>query len=104
MLYLVLTRRKPTKGYVHQIDSRAIGYALIRIKAGRMQTSDTLDYSAGALLKPKIGDYVDSGSRIGTVLSNDEDKGKEVAELIRNAYSLIPEQIDKEKLIYDILR
>ncbi|HCM14958.1 MAG TPA: thymidine phosphorylase [Candidatus Cloacimonas sp.] len=93
-----------TKGYVHQIDSRAIGYALIRIKAGRMQTSDTLDYSAGALLKPKIGDYVDSGSRIGTVLSNDEDKGKEVAELIRNAYSLIPEQIDKEKLIYDILR
>ncbi|MCK9557076.1 MAG: thymidine phosphorylase [Candidatus Cloacimonetes bacterium] len=91
-------------GYVHEIDSRAIGYALVRIKAGRMQTTDSLDYAAGALLKPKIGDYVEAGSRIGMVHSNDEIKGKEVAELIRKAYRLMPDKKDKEKLILDILR
>lgn len=91
-------------GYVHSIDSRAIGYALVRIKAGRMKTSDTLDYSSGALLKPKIGDQVEAGTEIGIVHANDEALGKEVADMIRKAYSILPEPKAKEKLIFDIMR
>jgi len=90
-------------GFIQAIDARAIGYALIRIKAGRMKTGDTLDYSAGAMLKPKIGDEIKSGDEIGIVHANDEAKGKEVAELIRKAYSISPAPVKREELIFEIM-
>lgn len=92
-----------TSGYVHAIDARAIGYALVQIKAGRMQTGDKLDYSSGALLNPKISDKVEAGEQIGTVHANDEAKGRIVANLIRDAYKIAPVQKEKEPLIFEIM-
>lgn len=91
-------------GFIHEIDSRAIGYALVRIKAGRMKTSDTLDYSSGAILKPKIGSYVQAGEEIGRVHCNDEAKGKEVVEMIYNAYKILEAEKEPEALIYEIMK
>ena len=92
-----------TSGYIHEIDARAIGYALVQIKAGRMQTGDTLDYSSGALLHPKISDRVEAGEQIGTVHANDEAKGRAVAELIRAAYKVAAVEKEREPLIYEIM-
>ncbi len=89
-------------GFVHQIDSRAIGYALVRINAGRMKVGDRLDYGAGALLFPKTGDQITAGERIGTVLSNHPGKGEEVAELIRAAYQISPLPVEREPLVFEI--
>lgn len=89
-------------GYVHSIDSRAIGYALVRIKAGRMQVSDTIDYAAGALLYPKIGDVINAGDKLGEVHAASQSQAEEVAELIRNAYKIAAFPKSKEPLIYEI--
>ncbi len=89
-------------GYVHSIDSRAIGYALVRIKAGRMQVSDTIDYAAGALLYPKIGDVINAGDKLGEVHAVSQSQAEEVAELIRNAYKIAEFPKSKEPLIYEI--
>jgi len=75
-------------GYVHAIDCRAIGYALVGVKAGRMQVSDTLDYGAGALLDPKIGDQVSAGQAIGEVLANDLAAAEHAARLISASYAV----------------
>ena len=91
-----------TSGYVKSIDSRAIGYALVRIKAGRMKVSDAIDYGAGALLIPKIGDYLKQGEPIGEIHANDAAKAEEVAALVRAAYEIVAEPVEKEKLIFDI--
>jgi pyrimidine-nucleoside phosphorylase len=90
-------------GFIHAIDSRAIGYALVRIKAGRMKTTDLLDYSAGALLYPKIGDQVTAGDTIGILHCNDEIQGREVLRMIQDAYSISEAVKEKEELIYEIL-
>ncbi|HNQ43137.1 MAG TPA: thymidine phosphorylase [Candidatus Cloacimonadota bacterium] len=90
-------------GYIHKIDTRAIGYALVQIKAGRMKTDDLLDYSAGALLCPKIGTQLKAGEQIGVVYANDLDKGREVAELIRKAYKIADIPAAREPLIYEII-
>lgn len=87
------------EGYIHAIDSRAIGYALVKIKAGRMKVSDRLDYGAGAILTPKIGDQVQAGQKIGEVLSNDSAKGEEVARLIAKAYPIADFPKEPEPLI-----
>jgi pyrimidine-nucleoside phosphorylase len=89
-------------GYVHQIDSRAIGYALVKIKAGRMQVSDTIDYGAGALLYPKIGDKVQVGQKIGEVHAATIKQAEEVADLILKSYHIAEIPKEKEPLIFEI--
>ncbi|MDD4309071.1 MAG: thymidine phosphorylase [Candidatus Cloacimonetes bacterium] len=89
-------------GYVHQIDSRSIGYALVRIKAGRMQVSDTIDYGAGALLYPKIGDKIQVGQKIGEVHAATLRQADEVANLILKSYHIAEFPKDKEPLIFEI--
>jgi len=90
-----------TAGYVRAIDARAIGYALVRIKAGRMKVSDTLDYGAGALLIPKIGDFLEAGEPIGEIHANDPAQAELVARLVRAAYTLSSEPVPREDLILD---
>lgn len=90
-------------GYIQHIDCRAIGYALVRVKAGRMKVSDQIDYGAGALLIPKIGDYVRAGDPLGELLCNDSAQAPSVVELIRAAYRIAPEPQPREELILDIL-
>lgn len=90
-------------GWVKAIDSRAIGYALVRVKAGRMKVSDSLDYGAGALLIPKIGDRLELEEPIGEIHANDPAKAEEVARLIRAAYTISPDPVPKEDLILDII-
>ncbi len=95
--------RAAKTGYIHSIDSKAIGYALVRVKAGRMKVSDQLDYGAGALLIPKVGNRVSEGDPLGELLCNDASRGEEVAELIRSAYQIKPEPVGKEELILGIV-
>ena len=90
-------------GYVRAIDCRAIGYALVRVKAGRRKVSDAIDYGAGALLIPKLGDRLEAGEPIGEVHCNELAAGQEAARLIRAAYSLGEEPVSKEDLILAIL-
>ena len=89
----------PASGWIAQIDSRAIGYALVRIKAGRMKVTDSLNPGAGAYLKRKIGDQVQAGEVIGTILSNDERAGQAAASAIAAAYKIAPQQIPAQEII-----
>ncbi|MDP2173874.1 MAG: thymidine phosphorylase [Candidatus Cloacimonadaceae bacterium] len=90
-------------GFVHAIDSRAIGYALIRVNAGRMKVADLIDYGAGALLYPKIGHQINVGDEIGILYSNDQSKGEEAAALIRQSYKISEFPCPNETLIHEIL-
>ncbi len=92
-----------TAGYIKAIDARAIGYALVRIKAGRMKVTDTLDYGAGALLIPKIGDFLAAGEPLGEIHANDPAQAEEVARLVRAAFTFSPEPVPREDLILDII-
>lgn len=87
-------------GYIQAIDSRAIGYALVRIKAGRMKTSDALDYSAGAKLPFKIGDKIAAGEELGRVYCNKESDGIEVAKLIQSAFRIEELPLEKQAMLY----
>ena len=91
-------------GYVHQIDCRAIGYALVQIQAGRMKVTDQIDYSAGAVLYPKIGTQVSQGETIGIIHCNDPIRGEQVAKLVEAAYSINPIPKAIEPMIFEITK
>lgn len=90
-------------GFVHAIDSRAIGYALVRVNAGRMQVTDKIDYGAGALLYHKIGHEVHAKDEIGVLHCSDQSSGEAVAAMIRGAYKISEFPCPQEALIHEIL-
>ncbi|MDZ4122186.1 MAG: thymidine phosphorylase, partial [Candidatus Cloacimonadaceae bacterium] len=94
----------PRDGFIHSIDSRKIGYSLIKIKAGRMKVSDAIDYTAGATLPLKIGEYVKKGDVIGLVHCNSEERGREVVSDIREAYKIADIEAAKQELIHKVSR
>lgn len=93
----------PLTGYVQSIDSRAIGYSLVKLKAGRMKADDTLDYGTGAKLYKKIGDRVVKSEVIGHVYANDSKSADDMAKTLLGAYTIENVFKEKEPLIYDIL-
>ncbi|MDD3465416.1 MAG: thymidine phosphorylase, partial [Candidatus Cloacimonetes bacterium] len=60
-----------------------------------------LDYGAGALLIPKIGDFLEAGEPIGEIHANNPAQAELVARLVRVAYTLSPEPVPREDLILD---
>jgi len=86
-------------GYIQDIDSRNIGYALIGVKAGRTSVTDTIDYGTGAILYPKVGDKITHGTKIGILFTNDLTNSKIVLQRIVSSYKLSPEPVAKEDII-----
>ena len=64
-----------------------------------MKVTDSLDPGAGAYLERKIGDQVQAGEVIGTVLSNDESAGQAAASAIAAAYRISPEPAPAQEII-----
>jgi len=86
-------------GYVSKIDSRNIGYALITLGAGRQAVTDSIDYSAGAVLYPKIGTYIHKGDLLGIIYANNETKAKSIISRIIASYQMTTEQVPAQDII-----
>jgi pyrimidine-nucleoside phosphorylase len=75
-------------GYVHSLAARPIGQATMLLGAGRARVDSKIDPSVGVILHKKVGDRVESGEPLCTVLVNDE-PGIDVAlAMIGDAYRI----------------
>lgn len=89
-------------GWIDFIDSQNIGYALIDIGAGRKTLDSLLNYSAGAYLPQKIGDYIEKGQPIGIIFCDNKKSGKEVAKKILESYNFSEKKVKKQDMIIKI--
>lgn len=87
-----------TEGYVKDINSREIGWAMIDVGAGRRKISDKIDYTAGLKLSKKVGDYVQKNEILGELFYNNR-KGERVADRIKKSYLLCTEQVQEKSKI-----
>ena len=53
--------KAPEAGCITHMDTEGIGVASVMLGAGRNKKEDTIDYSAGILLRKKYGDRVEAG-------------------------------------------
>jgi len=90
-------------GWIEQIDSQKIGYALIDIGAGRRTLDTALDYGSGAYLPLKIGDSIQKGETIGTVYSSDVSQGEMVARKIAKSFKVCKVPRKREVMLLDRL-
>lgn len=57
----------PESGYVYNMDARAVGLSIIKLKGGRTIAGEKLDLATGYSNFAQIGDYVDNNTPIAIV-------------------------------------
>ena len=64
----------PRSGHIAALDTGEIGWAGVRLGAGRLIKSDKIDHAVGFILPTKVGDQVQVGDVLGVIHANDDEK------------------------------
>jgi pyrimidine-nucleoside phosphorylase len=90
-------------GFVEGIHAERIGVAAMLLGAGRERLDSKIDHAVGLELHKKVGDPVEAGETLCTVLYNDESRLGSALELLNSAYLISPVSIKAPPLIYEVL-
>lgn len=91
------------EGFVCAIHTENIGYAGIELRAGRTQTTDTIEPTAGIEFHAKIGDFVKPNSPVATIYGNNPSLFSAAEKRLSESYALAKESPTKPKLIEKII-
>jgi len=92
--------RAAGNGYVFHMDTEGIGIASAMLGAGRTKKDDSIDYSAGIVLKKKQGDPVTKGEVLAELFASDESLFDAASEKLFTSYTIKDHAPAPEPLIY----
>lgn len=72
-------------GYVSEMDTRALGMAVVAMGGGRRQASDSIDYSVGFTEMVRLGERVDSERPLAVIHAKNEASWREAAKAVKAA-------------------
>lgn len=91
-------------GWVSALEAQAIGFASMRLGAGRERLDSVIDPAVGLVFEKKVGDAVVIGERVCTVYANDRLRMTEALAMLRAAIAISPAPVASPKLILDHIR
>ena len=62
----------PQSGFVAGMNTGALGWAAVRLGAGRQKKGDAIDHAVGFVMSAKVGDHLQQGETLATVHARDE--------------------------------
>jgi pyrimidine-nucleoside phosphorylase len=86
-------------GFLHSMDSEAIGFALIELGGGRRKTSDKIDSSTGFWFEKHLGDSIKKDETIATIYAKDAKTAEIARKMLEAAVEIRAEAPSKPKLI-----
>jgi len=92
-----------SSGVIQSIDAGSIGRAAGMLGAGRQKKEDSIDLSAGVLLKKKAGDSVYEGEEIAVLLYNRTTYLEPAAAMVASAFELDSDAPDIKPLVAETL-
>jgi len=90
-------------GYLKSIDNYEVGMASLELGAGRLTKEDVIDYSAGIIFYPKIGQKVHKGDLIATLFTNKKEKVKVAEDRVLRSLKFSRNKVNSPKLIKEII-
>ncbi len=91
-------------GFVSEIDTLAIGNAIVEIGGGRTRADDKIDHAVGFSCTAKLGEQLKAGDPLGVLFCRSKSQFVKVCDQLRNAYKITDENItEKLQLIKDIV-
>ena len=91
-------------GYINHMDTEKIGLSSVILGAGREKKEDSIDYTAGIILRKKTGDFVSTGDVICELITNDEKRISQAEAMFIEAITISDEKPDMKPLIYETIR
>ena len=91
--------RAKNTGYISRMDTEGIGIASCMLGAGRISKESDIDYSAGIVLKKKLGDYVNQGDILAYMYADKESLFEEAAQKFVNSLAFSDTKVDKAPLV-----
>jgi thymidine phosphorylase len=93
----------PRSGFVSQVDTAEVGYAIAEAGGGRVRIEDQIDPRVGFISEVKIGEEVLSGDRIGVVFCDDANRGQAAATRIQASYKIGDKPPLRAQLIKEVI-
>jgi len=90
-------------GYIKSINAEDIGKCALLLGAGRETKDSQIDLAAGIVLNKKVDDKVSEGEVLAFIHSNDEIKGQEVSQRLRDIIKIGDKNDRTKVLIYGIV-
>ncbi len=90
-------------GFVSVIDTFKIGVSASVLGAGRAKKEDEIDHKVGLYMLKKHGEKVKKGDVIFEIHGNDQNKIKESLKWLKQSFELTEKEIEKHKLIYEVI-
>ncbi len=89
------------EGFVEDIDTRAIGLAVVEMGGGRKKIEDKIDYSVGFDNLLSVSSYVDINIPIGTIHAPNQDILNYEKERLIKAYKIAERPIESQDVIIE---
>ena len=61
-----------SSGYVHRIDARELGLAVVELGGGRKKKGDSIDFAVGVVCRAKVGERVETGDPLCVIHAADD--------------------------------
>ncbi len=90
-------------GYVQEINSKEIGKLAGILGAGREKKEDPIDPAVGIVLTKKVAQKVKENDILAYIHANDTDKLKEAKEKLKEIIKVVPNEVEAEKTILEIM-
>jgi thymidine phosphorylase len=93
----------PRSGFVSQVDTAEVGYAIAEAGGGRVRIEDKIDPRVGFISDVKIGEEVRGGDCIGVVFCDDASRGQAAVTRIQASYEIGDEAPQRPDLIKEVI-
>jgi pyrimidine-nucleoside phosphorylase/thymidine phosphorylase len=92
-----------SSGYVQAVDAGIIGRVAGMLGAGRRRKEDSIDPTAGVLLRKKIGDIVRAGEEIASLLYSGSIEIESVVQFAQSAFTIGSDFPSIQPIVYETL-
>ena len=90
-------------GYVKVVDAKEVGESSVSIGAGRAKKGDVIDQAVGIMVRVKVGDKVEKGSRLFDVHVSKESDFDLVFEKLKQAVEIVSEPVEAPPYFWDVI-
>ncbi|MEO8648200.1 MAG: hypothetical protein ABI539_03445, partial [Acidobacteriota bacterium] len=90
-------------GFVSEIDTLAIGNAIVEIGGGRTRAEDLIDSGVGYSASVVTGDAVEKGTLLGILYCRSDIQAKRIGEKLVAAYTIVSENVQPLDLIKAVI-
>lgn len=91
-------------GFIGSMDAAEIGSCACTLGAGRASKDDVIDFSAGIIIKKKVGDEVKCGDVLAVLYTNKKEAVEPASKRYLEAIKISKEKTKRNPLVYKIIR